>query len=106
MLCCPTNNVLSKIPKLYDTEHIKESDKIVYLHFCLLTKHGHWFVCEYDGNDTFFGYIDLLEREWGYFSFSELRNLAIEGLNIDAVLNEPGFVPVKFDVLKSRYNFL
>jgi hypothetical protein len=44
-------------------------------------------VCEFDGNDLFFGYAilngDHLNAEWGYFSFSELQDISINGIEVD-----------------------
>ncbi len=34
-----------------------------------------WYVLEFDGEDTFFGLVDGLEVELGYFSLSELESL-------------------------------
>lgn len=34
-----------------------------------------WYAVEFDGEDTFFGLVDGLEMEYGYFSYSELQGL-------------------------------
>ena len=33
-----------------------------------------WYATEFDGQDTFFGLVDGLERELGYFSLAELES--------------------------------
>ena len=66
----PTKERLSLIPKLYSCE--KENtfmhDIIIYLHFNILD--CHWYVAEFDGKDTFWGYVilhgDILNSEWGF----------------------------------------
>jgi hypothetical protein len=77
----PTKERLSKIPRLYETEHTQIQDKLIYLHFFI--GGCDWFICEYDGEDIFFGFAilnnDLQNAEWGYVSFSELKKLKMKG---------------------------
>lgn len=43
--------------------------------------HCNWYVAEFDGHDTFFGYANLGNpafAEWGYISFLELREARIQ----------------------------
>ena len=87
----PTKVRLSKIPKLYETENILLKDKEIHLHFFI--GGTDWFVCEYDGDDLFFGFAilnnDMQMAEWGYVSFSELKSIKIGGwLEIDCELEE------------------
>jgi hypothetical protein len=76
----PTENMLKKIPKLYETEQIDAEDKMIHLHFFLAG--SDWFIVEYDGEDTFFGFVCLNGMrefaEWGYISFKELKELRVE----------------------------
>ena len=86
MFNTPTNETLSQIPKLYATEHISLRDKIIWLHFFLAE--CDWYICEYDGEDLFFGFAilngDLINAEWGYVSFSELQSIKVAGwLEVD-----------------------
>ena len=87
----PSKERLDNIPRLYGTESIPLKDKEIYLHFFL--GGCDWYICEYDGDDTFFGFCiindDLQNAEWGYVSFSELKSIKIDGcLEIDCVLEE------------------
>jgi len=87
----PRKERLSKIPKLYETEDIPLKDKEIHLHFFI--GGTDWFVCEYDGDDLFFGFAilnnDMQMAEWGYVSFSELKSINIDGwLEIDCELEE------------------
>jgi len=81
----PTKEQLDKIPRLYETEGISLSDKMIYLHFFIFG--SDWYIAEYDGDDLFFGFVilnqDHINAEWGYISFRELRELNINGIEID-----------------------
>ncbi len=76
---------LDKIPRLFKTENIPTEDNLIYLHFFL--GGCDWFIAEYDGEDTFFGFAilnsDYEMAEWGYISFAELKSIRIHGLEID-----------------------
>jgi len=66
---------------LYSTEDTPIADKIVTGHFFLGS--CDWYVTEFDGNDTFFGYANLgdpVNAEWGYFTLSELKNVKVKGM--------------------------
>lgn len=80
MLNIPDEHVLKKIPRLDETDSIEASEKLVYLHFFLAG--SDWFIAEYDGEDTFFGFVCLNGMkefaEWGYISFQELKELRVE----------------------------
>jgi hypothetical protein len=86
----PTKTRLDKIPKLYATENIPLKEKEVHLHFFF--GGCDWYVVEYDGKDLFFGYAilhnDFMNAEWGYMSFSELKELSIRGMEIDCELEK------------------
>ena len=77
----PTKQRLAKIPKLYETEDIPLQDKEIHLHFFI--GGSDWYICEWDGEDTFFGFAILNNgyqmAEWGYVSFSELKSLKLNG---------------------------
>jgi len=76
---------LAKIPKLYETEKIKLKDKVLHLHFFI--NGSDWYVAEFDGVDTFFGFCilngDTQNAEWGNFSFSELQRLRTGFVEVD-----------------------
>ena len=48
---------------------------------------GRWYVTEAeeqnDGDWLFFGYVELIENEWGYFSLSELESIKPHGMGIE-----------------------
>ena len=77
----PTAEQLNSIPRLYQTEHTSLRDKIIWLHFFI--GGCDWYIAEYDGEDLFFGFAilngDLINAEWGYVSFSELKTIKVAG---------------------------
>lgn len=86
----PTKDRLERIPKLYETETILLKDKVVHLHFFL--GGCDWYIVEFDGDDIFFGYAilnnDLECAEWGYVSFSELKSVKVDLIEVDCELEE------------------
>lgn len=92
----PSKERLSKIPKLYETENTLLQDKLIYLHFFIGA--CDWYIAEYDGEDLFWGFAilnnDLINAEWGYISFSELKDIKIDGwYEVDCEF--PDFFPVQ-----------
>jgi len=81
----PSKERLSKIPGLYATEDITPADKMIHLHFFI--GGCDWYVAEYDGEDLFWGFAILNQdyemAEWGYVSFSELKSISVNGIEID-----------------------
>ena len=84
----PTEKRLKTIPKLYETEGVALKDKLIYLHFFI--GNSDWYIAEFDGKDTFWGYAilngDDQNAEWGYISFQELREIKIGYVEIDCEL--------------------
>lgn len=83
----PSEKRLEKIPN--NTENIDILEKLVYLHFFF--GGNDWYVTEYDpSRRLFFGYAilngDKEMAEFGYFSFDELIDMNIQGLEIDCEL--------------------
>lgn len=68
-----TKELRKKIPKLYSQENIK--DPLVRCKFFTPDSSWTWYVLEFDGEDTFFGLVDGLETELGYFSLIELQSI-------------------------------
>lgn len=75
----PTQEQLDRIPN--SSEHIQLRDKTIWLHFFL--SGCDWYICEYDGEDLFFAFCilngDLINAEWGYVSFNELKAIKVAG---------------------------
>ncbi len=68
-----TKEMRKKIPPLYSQEKVK--DPIVHAKFFTPDSSWTWYVTEFDGKDTFFGYVDGICAEMGYFSLSELEEV-------------------------------
>ena len=100
----PSQERLDRIPRLYETEDIPLRDKLIYLHFFIGA--CDWFISEYDGEDTFFGFAilnnDLRNAEWGYISFSELKSISIDGIEIDCEIELAWEIRKAFEVDKIR----
>ena len=81
----PTKDQLVKVPGFYETEDIPLKEKEIYLHFYYGT--SDWYIAEYDGDNTFFGFVilngDLEMAEWGNISFDELKSININGMQIE-----------------------
>jgi hypothetical protein len=85
----------SKIPKLYATDG--EKDKTIYVKYFSPYSNWTWYVAEFDGKDTFFGYVVGQDSEWGYFSLKELSKVNKDGLPL--VERDLYFDPIKFSKL-------
>jgi len=74
-----TKDIEKKLEKhpLYSTDGQKEKEVIVK--FFNPYGRGRWFVCEGEkqenGDWLFFGLVELFEREFGYFTLSELQSI-------------------------------
>jgi hypothetical protein len=68
-----TKELRKKLPPLYSQEKVK--DPIVHAKYFTPDSSWTWYVLEFDGKDTFFGYVDGLEPELGYFGLLELESV-------------------------------
>ena len=68
-----TKALREKLPALYTNEDVADPKAVVkfFTPFSSWT----WYATEFDGDDTFFGLVDGLDKELGYFSLSELESL-------------------------------
>jgi len=84
----PSKEKLASIPDLCETENIPIEEKLVHLHFFIGS--CDWWITEFDGKDTFFGFAclgDPAMAEWGYLSFRELKNATAGPLEVDREVN-------------------
>lgn len=68
-----TKALRAKLPGLYATETVKEP--LVICKFFTPDAGWAWYAIEFDGKDTFFGYVDGDFPELGYFSLCELESI-------------------------------
>ena len=65
-----TESIRRQLPPIYATE--KMPDPIAWVKFFTPYARWTWYTTEFDGQDTFFGLVQGLEEELGYFSLTEL----------------------------------
>lgn len=69
-----TKKILAKLPPLYAGE--QEEDPIIQVKFFTPWTNWTWYGLEYDPEQRlFFGYVEGLENEIGYFSLDELESI-------------------------------
>jgi len=87
MINKPTEKQLNKLPKLYTQENI--FDPMVRMKFFF--GGWTWYIIEFDGKDTFFGWVinDSFPdgAELGYVNFNELKSLRVRGIEVDRDLH-------------------
>lgn len=68
-----TKKVRDKLPPLRAQDNLGRA-AIAHVKYFTPDANWTWYATEFDGDDTFFGLVDGLEKELGYFSLSELRS--------------------------------
>ena len=69
-----TKQLRRRLPKLYSQEK-KGLDALAVVKFFTPDAHWTWFASEFDGEDTFFGFVRGDFPELGTFSLSELQSI-------------------------------
>lgn len=82
----PLHAQVKSIPKLYATESVPTSEKIIYAHF--FQGSSDWYIAEYDPKENrAFGYVilngDKEMANWGYISVEVLSQTKVVELNFD-----------------------
>ncbi|MCZ7404702.1 MAG: DUF2958 domain-containing protein [Candidatus Methanoperedens sp.] len=81
-----TDELRKKIPAMGSQEGLK--DPMIVAKFFTPWSSWTWYIIEFDGEDTFFAYVDGLMPELGYVSLSELEDLVSpSGLRIERDLH-------------------
>jgi len=96
----PTEKQLAHIPPIgsqLENPKLETGDITIHLHFFMGA--CDWYIAEYDGKDSFYGYANLGDSEmaeWGYISFRELRALRA---NVPVTMNgkSAGYLAVEVD---------
>ena len=71
-----TKEIERKMPALYSTEEVAGEDKILRVKYFTPWAGWTWFGVEYDPETkVFFGFVDGMDSEWGYFSLEELESI-------------------------------
>lgn len=89
-----TKELRAKLPQLYSQEDIGLAAK-AQVKFFSPYSNWTWYASEFDGEDLFFGLVDGLEKELGYFSLKELSELTISfvGVEVPAVERDRHWEP-------------
>lgn len=86
-----TKEILARFPKLKETEGKAPEDVQVVAKFFTPWSNWTWYATEFDGVDEFFGYVSGFEKEFGYFTLSELQSVKGPfGLGVERDLNFKG----------------
>jgi hypothetical protein len=80
----------AQIPALYAQD--ESPDPIAHLKYHNAQTGWSWYVTEFDGKDIFFGLVQGVEEELGYFSLTELA--------VNNVQYEPNFQPTPISQLR------
>jgi len=90
-----TKAIERSLPPLYATENVPAEAKILAVKFFAPWTNWTWYGVEYDpAQRLFFGYVEGLEKEWGYFSLDELESVTGPvGLKIE---RDMWWEPIKF----------
>ena len=79
-----TKALIKQFPQLRETEKEKKENINVIVKFFTPWTSWTWYATEYDGDNTFFGYVRGMEGEFGYFHLSELERLrGMGGLKVE-----------------------
>ena len=70
-----TKELRKKLPPLYSNEEKKLEDVQVIVKFFDPIGSWTWYATEFDGEDSFFGFVRGFDNELGYFSLSELESI-------------------------------
>ena len=101
-----TAEIRKALPPLYTNEEKSLDDVIVVAKLFHPYGAGTWYVTEFDGKDTLFGFVDLGMGgdEWGYFSLAELTELRARvggrEMPFQAIERDSHFKPVRWGDIK------
>lgn len=92
------NELRKQIPAIYSQENIE--DPIVWVKLFTPDSSWTWYVLEFDGEDSLFGWVEGHDAELGYFSLSELES--VKGPYALPVERDIWFKPVPLSQVKRR----
>jgi len=89
------------LPALYANEEKDEAEVMAVVKFFTPDSNWTWYATEFDGDDTFFGFVVGPFPELGYFSLAELKSARGKfGLPIERDL---WFKPTSLEELKKKH---
>jgi len=96
-----TKEIRKMLPKLGEQSSIGTNDTVAYVKFFTPWSNWTWYAMEFDGEDTFFGYVSGIECEFGTFSLRELKSIqGTFGLKIE---RDKFFKPTKISELIEKH---
>lgn len=100
-----TADLRKSIPPIYSNEKVPLDDVIVHAKFFSPYGNGAmtWWVTEFDGEDSLFGFVSLGMGgdEWGYFSLSELETTDVPGFRgLQAIERDISWKPTRWGDVK------
>lgn len=69
-----TQELRERLPGLYATDETPMAEKVALVKYFTPWSNWTWYALEFDGENEFFGYVDGLEREFGYFTLAGLES--------------------------------
>lgn len=75
----PTQEERKRTPLIGTQDELPLADHVVHFKYFCPWNQWTWYVFEYDGDDMCFGYVIGFEKEVGYFTLSELREVSGPG---------------------------
>lgn len=74
--------IAKKLPKLFEQAWLGE-DAVIFIKYCIPQTNKVWYVTEYDGKGTFFGFMTGGETELGYFNLHEFNPAVIMDMTFE-----------------------
>jgi len=95
------------LPALHAQDGVAVEDQVCHVKFFHPYGAGTWLVMEFDGQDLFYGAVDLGHGfEMGYFSLAELESLKAKicgrTMPFQAIERDRHFKPMKFSEVEGR----
>lgn len=91
-----------ELPPLYTNENTPLEDVVFKIKFFCNYIGWSWYASEFDGVDTFFGYVEGYENEWGYFSLNEFLGVIASTTDLQAIQQDLFFTPITYKELLAK----
>lgn len=95
------DDLAETIPNLYEQDGM-ENDSVAYVRYFSYSgglEGWNWYVTEYNGSGTFFGYVEGIEPEYGYFNLREFEFLNRAYFPLPIIIRDVCFKPTKLSSL-------
>lgn len=89
-----------RLPPLYSQESNRDPKAVV--HFFDVFSKWNWYAIEFDGEDIFFGLVLGLDKELGYFSLSEMKEVNRTALR-NYIVKDTEFKPLSVSEISRKW---